>query len=113
MLAVAADSELIAAEAIEKIEIDWEPLPFNVDPLDTLRPGRPNATTPATCGHRVRQRRTVRLRPRTVKEVKWTEQDFAGMNDGQLPMGKPTDEWSYGDLDAGFKNAALFSMKRS
>ena len=27
--------------------------------------------------------------------------------DGRLPMGKPTEEWSYGDLDAGFKNAAL------
>jgi CO/xanthine dehydrogenase Mo-binding subunit len=39
--------------------------------------------------------------------VKWTAQDFAGMADGQLPMGKPTDEWSYGDVDAGFKNAAL------
>jgi xanthine dehydrogenase molybdenum-binding subunit len=22
-------------------------------------------------------------------------------------MGKPTDEWTYGDVDAGFKNAAL------
>src|SRR6266851_1083991 len=33
----------IAAETIEKIQIEWEPLPFNVDPLDTLRPGRPNA----------------------------------------------------------------------
>jgi xanthine dehydrogenase molybdenum-binding subunit len=26
---------------------------------------------------------------------------------GRLPMGKTPDEWSYGDLDAGFRNAAL------
>ena len=42
ILAVAAVDELTAAEAIEKIEIDFEPLPFVVDPLDSLRPGGPN-----------------------------------------------------------------------
>jgi CO/xanthine dehydrogenase Mo-binding subunit len=45
VVAVAAVDELTAIEAIEKIEIDWEPLPFNVDPLDSLRPGRPTART--------------------------------------------------------------------
>src|ERR1700675_20366 len=43
ILAVAAVDELTAAEAIERIQIDLEPLPFVVDPLDTLRPGGPNA----------------------------------------------------------------------
>src|SRR6202521_1117960 len=43
ILAVAAVDELTAAEAIEKIRIDLEPLPFVVDPLATLRPGGPNA----------------------------------------------------------------------
>src|SRR6202047_2429617 len=42
VLAVAAVDELTAAEAIEKIEIDFEPLPFVIDPLETLRPGGPN-----------------------------------------------------------------------
>src|SRR6202521_1745362 len=42
ILAVAAVDELTAAEAVEKIRIDFEPLPFVVDPLDTLRPGGPN-----------------------------------------------------------------------
>ncbi len=27
--------------------------------------------------------------------------------DGSLPMGHAPDQWSYGDIDAGFKNAAL------
>jgi len=43
ILAVAAVDELTAAEAIEKIKIEFEHLPFVIDPLDTLRPGGPNA----------------------------------------------------------------------
>src|SRR5437867_3094315 len=45
ILAVAADDELTAAEAIEKIQIHFEPLPFAVDPIESLRPGSPNART--------------------------------------------------------------------
>src|SRR2546426_3761754 len=37
ILAVAAVDELTAAEAIEKIRVDFEPLPFNVDPVGSLR----------------------------------------------------------------------------
>ena len=39
--------------------------------------------------------------------LKWTAQDFASAPEGSLPMGQAPDEWSYGDLDAGFKNAAI------
>jgi xanthine dehydrogenase molybdenum-binding subunit len=45
ILAVAAVDELTAAEAIEKIRVDFEPLPFVIDPLETLRPGGPNPRT--------------------------------------------------------------------
>ena len=41
ILAVAAVDELTAAEAIERIDLDLEPLPFVVDPVDSLRPGSP------------------------------------------------------------------------
>jgi CO/xanthine dehydrogenase Mo-binding subunit len=105
ILAVAAVDELAAAEAIEKIQIDFEPLPFVIDPLDTLRPGGPN---PRTDGN-------VWTRPASpqgpgapvVTELKWTKADFAELKHGRLPLGKTPDEWSYGDLDSGFKNAAL------
>src|SRR5712691_1274172 len=43
VLAVAAIDELTASEAIEKIDIEFEPLPFVVDPIETLRPNGPNA----------------------------------------------------------------------
>src|SRR5450759_1826268 len=43
VLAVAAVDELTAAEAIERINIEWEPLPFVVDPIESLRPNGANA----------------------------------------------------------------------
>src|ERR1700757_2402969 len=45
ILAVAAVDELTAAEAIEKIKVYYERLPFVVDPLESLKPGGPNART--------------------------------------------------------------------
>ena len=113
ILAIAAVDEFTAAEAIEKIRIDFEPLPFVIDPLDTLRPGGPNPRTegniwvqvpaaPATAGAR-----PPAPPPPTIGVLKWTEADFADAKEGRLPMGKTPDEWSYGDLQAGFQNAAL------
>src|SRR5438132_7988593 len=43
ILAVAAVDELTATEAIEKLQVDFEPLPFVTDPLESLRPGSANA----------------------------------------------------------------------
>src|SRR3954468_24960432 len=45
ILALAAVDELTAAEAIERIVVDFEPLPFAVDPIESLRPGAANART--------------------------------------------------------------------
>jgi xanthine dehydrogenase molybdenum-binding subunit len=113
ILAVAAVDELTAAEAIEKIRIDFEPLPFVLDPLETLRPGGPNPRTDGNIWVRPPAPATVAgappppPQPPVIGVLKWTEADFADAKDGRLPMGKTTDEWSYGDIDAGFKNAAL------
>src|SRR5271156_3489912 len=109
ILAVAAVDELTAADAIEKIQIDLEPLPFVIDPLDTLRPGGPNprldgniwvVPPPPVPGGPPSP-------PPSIGELKWTEADFANAKYGQLPMGKTPDQWSFGALDAGFKSAAL------
>jgi xanthine dehydrogenase molybdenum-binding subunit len=102
ILAVAAVDELTAAEAIEKIHIDFEPLPFVVDPLDTLRPGGPN---PRTDGN-IWATPAGSTAP-AVTELKWTDADFEEASHGRLPMGKTPDEWSYGEVEAGFRNAAL------
>jgi xanthine dehydrogenase molybdenum-binding subunit len=101
ILAVAAVDELTAAEAVERIQIDFEQLPFVVDPLDTLRPGGPNPRTDGNIWA------TPPGGQPAVRELKWTEADFTEIQSGRLPMGKTPDEWSYGDVEAGFKNAAL------
>src|SRR6266851_4209138 len=114
VLAVAAVDEATATEAIEKIQIDFEPLPFVVDPIESLRPGRPNARTqgnvwvrpaPAPAGP-PGSAAPAPTGPK-VEELKWTAEDFAAARDGQLPLGKHTDEWHVGDLEAGFKAADL------
>jgi len=45
ILAVAADTEELASDALEKIKVAYEELPFTVDPLQSLYPGGPNART--------------------------------------------------------------------
>ncbi len=96
ILAVAAVSELAAAEAIEKITLDLEPLPFVIDPLESLRPNGPNA-----------RREGNAFVGGKLKTLKWTSQDFAGAPEGQMPTGEPGVRWAYGDLSAGFQQAAL------
>ncbi len=103
ILAVAAVDEVVAADALEKIVVDLEPLPFVIDPLESLRPGGPNARLDGNV-----------LPPPgggpdgpDVVTIKWTDETFAAAGDGQLPMGEATETWSYGDVDAGFRNAAV------
>src|SRR5579864_5558710 len=112
ILALCAVDELTAADAIEKIRVDYERLPFVVDPLVSLRPDGPNARTDGNVWVRPAPPPNAPAGrggapPAEVQELKWTEADFADAKEGKMPMGKPTDEWSYGDVDAGFKNAAL------
>ncbi len=113
ILAVAAVDELTATEAIERIQVEYEPLPFVVDPLESLRPGSPNARTQGNAWMRPTaaptpqgQTAAAPARPQ-VQELKWTDEDFAAAGEGQLPLGKHTDEWTYGDVEAGFKSADL------
>jgi CO/xanthine dehydrogenase Mo-binding subunit len=97
ILAVAAENETIAAEAIDKIKVDLQPLPFVVDPLESLHPGGPEARTDGNVAN-------VRLK---LQKIKWTARDFATAGEGKLPTGKPAEEWTYGDVDAGFKDAKV------
>src|SRR5437899_9057131 len=150
VLAVAAIDELTASEAIEKIDIEFELLPFVVDPIETLRPGSPNARTqgnvwmrptapppaaPPARGAAGEQRGAAAGTaagavgagqanaapgarggrgaapagppPPQIAAWKWTDDDFAQAGPGQMPIGKATDEWAFGNIEEGFKNADL------
>jgi len=97
ILAVAAIDETTAQNAIEAIRLDIEPLDFCTDPLESLRPGGPNARTGGN----------VNMPDEGLREIKWTAADFAAAAEGHLPMGQPGEEWSYGDVEAGFAEATL------
>jgi xanthine dehydrogenase molybdenum-binding subunit len=101
ILAVAAVDETRAQDAIDAIEVELEPLPFTVDPLDSLYPGGPDARAD---GNVIDNRLQG---PPSLKQLKWTAADFAAVSEGQLPTGEPGAEWSYGDLEARFSEAAL------
>ena len=100
VLAIAAETETIASDAIELVRVDFEPLPFVLNPLDGVRPGSPNA----------RPEGNTQI-GRDWATVKWTEEDFANAPEGSMPMPEGEDkrdtEWSVGDIEAGFAAADL------
>jgi xanthine dehydrogenase molybdenum-binding subunit len=121
--AVAAVDELTAAEAVEKIAVTWEPLPFIVDPVESLRTGSPNARLegnawfppseaggrrggpPPEGGARQGGPNAAGGRPQ-IKELKWSDEVFAEAGEGKLPIGPVPDEWHFGDVDIALKEAA-------
>jgi len=188
ILAVAATSEELAVQAIEAIDIEFEPLPFAVDPIATLRPDGPNArvqgnvwTRPAAPpaapgargpanqargadaaapnrptptgpageqrgaaagaaagaagagagranergaapqnaqgapagegggrrGGRAGRGGAPAFAPPQIAVWKWTQEDFDKAGPNQMPLGKATDEWTFGNIEEGFKKAAL------
>ncbi len=75
VLAIAAIDETTAADAIEKVRVDFEPLPFALDPLDSLRPGSSDA----------RLEGNTRI-GRDFASLKWTQEDFDNAPEGSMPM---------------------------
>ncbi len=98
ILAVAAETEQQAEDAIQAVKVDLEPLPFVTDPLESLRPDGPNALV----GGNVANRRGVKL-----QQIKWSGKDFAKAGDDTLPMGKAATVWSFGDFEAGFAKSKV------
>ena len=95
ILAIAAVTEEAAADAIEQVRMDLEPLPFALDPLESLRPGGSNARLDgnARSGNE-------------LVDIKWADVDWSEVDRGTLPTdGEITDEWGDGDIEAGFAQA--------
>lgn len=98
ILALAAESETIAHDALEKVKIQYERLPFTLDPLQSLRPDGPDARTDGN----------VVAAGVKFQTLKWKSEDFdAAEKAGKLPMGAPAQEWAVGDLDAAFAKCKL------
>lgn len=97
ILALAAINEHVAAEALEKVVLELEPLPHVTNSLDSLFPGGPDA----------RSSGNVAASQINLQTVKWDAGAFAKAGDTKLPMGKPAEDWSVGDIEAGFKKAKV------
>jgi CO/xanthine dehydrogenase Mo-binding subunit len=97
ILAVAADSEEIAAAAIEKIHVQYEPLPFVIDPLDALDPNGPNGRVEGNV-----------FVGNALETLKWTAEDIAQVKAGKFPANaKASETLVFGDIDKGFAEADL------
>jgi xanthine dehydrogenase molybdenum-binding subunit len=98
ILAIAAEDEATAAEAIEKIHLDLERLPFVIDPIDSLRPGGPDA----------RAAGNVFTVGGGMRRLKWTAQDMQEIAAGRIPWNAQAgEETAVGDLESAFKQADL------
>ena len=107
VLAVAAVDEETAAAAIEAIRVEWEPLPFVVDPLESLRPDGPNPREIGNSWGRAPAADGGPPGELTIMPIKWASADWGEYDEGRLPDGEHQSDWSYGDLEAGFRDAAL------
>ncbi len=81
ILAVAAVDESTAAEAIERIVVEYEPLPFVIDPLVSLQARRPQRA------HR-RQRLAAKARRQRRQPVRAGRRRRAEMDRGRLRRGR-------------------------
>jgi len=98
ILAVAAVDETTAQDAIDLIKLDLEPLPFVVDPLHSLHPDGPVARADGN---------NVGAGGLKLQSLKWTREDFERAQPGTMPMGKSAEDWSYGDIEAGFAQSKV------
>lgn len=97
ILAIAAVDEETAAAAVEAVQVDFEPLPFVLDPMESLRPGGPNARLDGNT-----------MVGTDLSTIKWDNVDWDEFDGGSMPLGgEVTDEWQVGDVEAGFAEADL------
>ena len=85
ILAIAAVDEKTAEDALGLVKIELEPLPFAVQPTDSLRPNGPTA------------RPEGNIFTREMGELHWNEGEVERFLAGQQPTAKAPIEWQYGD----------------
>ena len=107
ILAIAAVDEATAANALELVRVEYEELPFVLDPLESLYPGGPDAYRGGNVVATAQIEESDAISDSGVVQRKWTARDFAAAEEGQLPLGAATMDWQYGDIDNAFADAAL------
>lgn len=109
ILAVAAITEEIAESAIDKIRIDFERRDFVVDPIESLSPGGSNAYPEGNVLVRTQEEgpEGAPIVGAEIRDIKWPQSAIDAIKSGKEPVGAEfTTEWAFGDLEAGFAEAA-------
>jgi len=109
IVAIAAISDAIAENAIDRIKIEFERRSFVTDPLESLVQFGPNAYPD---GNVLRQSNSLEDENATIRggiaEIKWPATEIEKFRNGQEPTGVDfADGWTYGDLDTAFSESTV------
>lgn len=102
--AIAAISDSIAENAIDRIKIEFERRNFVTDPLESLIEGGPNAYPD---GNVLVQTNSLEDENATIRggisTIKWPASEIENFRNGKEPRNVNfADGWTYGDLDSAF-----------
>ena len=102
--AIAAISDSIAENAIDRIKIEFERRNFVTDPLESLIEGGPNAYPD---GNVLVQTNSLEDENATIRggisTIKWPASEIKNFRNGKEPRNVNfADGWTYGDLDSAF-----------
>ena len=103
VLAVAAVDEETAAAAIEAIRVDFEQLPFVVDPIASLRPGGPNPRLEGNAGAARRRRRARRPGRSTCRSSSGRRRTSPNTPRAGCRWASRRSNGLYGDVEAGLQ----------
>ena len=109
IVAVAAISDDIAENALDRIRVEYERRPFVTDPLASLVEGGPNAYPD---GNVLQQTNSLEDENATIRggfgTIKWPAGEIERFRNGQEPRNVDfADGWTYGDLDAAFAESEV------
>ena len=109
ILAIAAISDEIAENALDKIRVDFEHRPFVTDPLESLVEGGPNAYPD---GNVLQQSNSLADENATIRggfgTIKWPANEIQRLRNGEEPRGVDfAGGWTYGDLEGAFAESKV------
>ncbi|MEX2469904.1 MAG: xanthine dehydrogenase family protein molybdopterin-binding subunit [Pseudohongiellaceae bacterium] len=109
ILALAAISDEIAENALERVRVEFEYRPFVTDPLESLTEGGPDAYLDGNvlnqAGPLADENDTIRG---GFRRIKWPASEVERLRSGQEPRDVEfAGGWTYGDLDAAFAESAV------
>ncbi|MDG2422286.1 MAG: xanthine dehydrogenase family protein molybdopterin-binding subunit [Gammaproteobacteria bacterium] len=107
--AIAAISDSIAENAIDRIKIEFERRNFVTDPLESLIEGGPNAYPD---GNVLMQTNSLEDENATIRggisTIKWPASEIENFRNGKEPRNVNfADGWTYGDLDSAFAESEV------